>query len=84
MSQIYIEEVLITEKILENYNYVGDLENKRFRLVLLGVFKKSYDKFWFNPIDSTMLEVGDILLVIGYKVFIREFEKHLYIKDRLS
>ncbi len=77
-SKVNIDEILITEKIIENYQYIGDLENKRFRVVLLGIYKKEYDKFWFNPIDSTLLQVGDILLVIGYQVFINEFSRHLH------
>ncbi len=76
-SNVNIDEILITKKILNNYQFIGDLENKRFRIVLLGIYKKEYDKFLFNPIDSTLLQVGDILLVIGYQVFINEFSRHL-------
>ncbi len=81
-SIVKIGEIIITEGMLSHYSYVGDLGNKRFRIVLLGVYKKRYEKFWFNPIDSTLLEAGDILLVIGYGPFIAEFEKHLMSKDR--
>ena len=80
-SIVKIGEIVITEAMLQRYSYVGDLGNKRFRIVLLGVYKKRYEKFWFNPIDSTLLEAGDILLVIGYAPFIVEFEKHLMSKD---
>ncbi len=80
-SLVKIGEIVITEAMLEHYNYVGDLGNKRYRIVLLGVYKKRYEKFWFNPIDSTLLEAGDILLVIGYGPFIAEFERHLMSKD---
>ncbi len=76
-SMVKIDEIIITEAILNNYSYVGELQNKRYRIVLLGVYKKQYERFWFNPIDSTLLELGDILLVIGYFPFIYEFEKHL-------
>jgi len=67
--------------MLKNYNYIGDLGNKHFRIVLLGIFKERYKRFWFNPIDSTLLDVGDVLLVIGYTPFIGEFEKHLMSKE---
>ncbi len=80
-SIVKIDEIVITEPMLEHYSYVHDLGNKRYRIVLLGVYKKRYEKFWFNPIDSTLLEAGDILLVIGYAPFIVEFEKHLMSKD---
>jgi len=79
-SLVKIGEIVITEPMLTHYSYVGDLGNKRFRIVLLGVYKKRYERFWFNPIDSTLLEAGDILLVIGYAPFIVEFEKHLMSK----
>ena len=80
-SIVKIGEIVITEAMIEHYSYIGDLGNKRYRIVLLGVYKKRYEKFWFNPIDSTLLEAGDILLVIGYAPFIVEFEKHLMSKD---
>jgi len=79
-SIVKIGEIVITEAMLKYYNYIGDLGNKQFRIVLLGVYKKRYERFWFNPIDSTLLEVGDILLVIGYAPFIVEFERHLMSK----
>jgi voltage-gated potassium channel len=77
-TNVSIEEILITEKMIENFSVVGDIPNKKYRVVLLGIYKKDYDSFWFNPIDSTLLQVGDIILVIGYKVFIKEFEKVLH------
>ena len=80
-SMVKVGEIIITEAMLKNYSFVGDLGNKRYRIVLLGVYKKRYEKFWFNPIDSTLLEAGDILLVIGYAPFIVEFEKHLMSRD---
>ena len=80
-SIVKIGEIIITEAMLKRYSYIGDLGNKRYRIVLLGVYKKRYERFWFNPIDSTLLEAGDILLVIGYWPFIAEFEKHLMSKD---
>ncbi len=80
-SSVKIDEIIITEAMAQNYPYVGDLGNKRFRIVLLGVYKKRGERFWFNPIDSTLLEAGDILLVIGYMPFIKEFEKHLMSRD---
>jgi len=81
-SLVNIEEIIITEKIIQNYPYIGDLNNKEYRVVLLGLYKKSYDRFWFNPIDDTLMQVGDTLIVIGYTPFIKEFERQLHKKKR--
>ena len=74
---INIEEVTVTERIAMNIVYVKALENIKFRIVLLGIYKKSSERFYFNPLDNTFLETGDILLVIGNYMFIKEFTKHL-------
>jgi len=76
-SNIKIEEIGVTERILESIVTVGELDNVRYRVVLLGIHKKSTNRFFFNPIDSTILESGDYLLVIGNYMFIKEFIKHL-------
>lgn len=80
-SNIKIEEIAITQRIVENISTVEELENTRFRLVLLGIHKKDNKRFYFNPIDSTLLEVGDVLFIIGNYVFIKEFTKHLMSKS---
>ena len=79
-SNVNITEIAITQRILENYVSVGELGNKNFRVVLLGIQKYNSEHFYFNPLSATLLEVGDYLLVIGYKVFIKEFEQHIYTK----
>ncbi len=79
-SNVKIDELMVTSRIVDNFKTVGDLSNKDFRVVLLGVFKGATDRFYFNPIDSTLLEQGDYLLVVGYRVFINEFEKYLHTK----
>ena len=76
-SEIHMQEISITQRISENVLFVSELKNTRFRIVLLGVHKKSSGKFLFNPIDSTLLETGDFLLVIGNYMFIKEFTKYL-------
>jgi len=79
-SNVNITEIAITQRILDNYSTVGELGNKDFRVLLLGVQKKKNERFYFNPLEDTFLEVGDFLLVIGYKVFIKEFDKHIHTK----
>ncbi|NPA65742.1 MAG: potassium transporter TrkA [Epsilonproteobacteria bacterium] len=81
-TPVSIEEIIITERIIENYLYIGDLDNKSFRVVLLGLYKQHEKMFLFNPIDDTILQVGDTLVVIGYIPFIKEFEKQLHKKKR--
>lgn len=68
--------------MLKYVGMVSELDNKRFRIVILGIYKKSNDRFYFNPLDSTLLELGDNILVIGFSIFIKEFEKNLYKKRR--
>ena len=76
-SNINIHEIVITKRVLENYAFVSELEHQRFRLVLLGIYKKSVSHFYFNPLDDTLLEDGDYILMVGNKVFLEEFEKDL-------
>ncbi len=76
-SLIKIDEITVTERIVYNFATVGELNNVDFRVVLLGVQKKSFSRFLFNPLNSTILEPGDVLLVIGNYMFVREFTKFL-------
>jgi len=81
-ANVMVDEIGVTSRIVENFSTVEELGNKEFRVVLLGIYKHKDDRFYFNPLDSTLIENGDYLLVIGYKVFIQEFEKHLHTKVR--
>jgi len=76
-SIIKMEEIVVTERISSGIRYVKNLDNINFRIVLLGVYKKSSTRFYFNPMDDTLLEIGDYLLVIGNYMFISEYIKHL-------
>ena len=79
-SNIKIKEIALTQRIVENITFVKNLENVNFRVLILGVYKKTSKRFFFNPIDSTLLESGDIILVMGNYVFIKEFERSLSYK----
>jgi len=81
-STVKMEEVLVTERISNSITYVKDLDNINYRIVLLGIHKKSSGRFYFNPINDTLLEVGDYLLVIGNHMFIKEYVKYLSKKTR--
>ncbi|MCX6075970.1 MAG: ion channel [Campylobacterales bacterium] len=77
---VSVEEILVDDRMSQKLIYVHELNNHKFKIVLLGIFKKDKKRFFFNPIDATMLESGDYLLVIGKSIFIKEFEKHLHKK----
>ncbi|MEA3228515.1 MAG: ion transporter [Campylobacterota bacterium] len=81
-SYINIEEILLTSRIVTTFFRVEDLKSIEYRLVLLGIYKKKDRKFFFNPSDSTLLEEGDYLVLIGNNTFIREYEKYLKIKKK--
>jgi voltage-gated potassium channel len=76
-SNIKVDEIAITQRIVDNISTVSELDNIKLRVVLLGIHKKSTNRFLFNPIDSTLLEVGDVLFVVGNHIFIKEFTKSL-------
>jgi len=79
-TNVNMDEIAVTKRIVDNFATVGELGNEKFRVIVLGLYKSSHDRFFFNPIDSTLLEVGDYILAIGYKVFVKEFELHLHTK----
>ena len=77
---INVQELLIDERILESYTRVGELENKKYRIILLGIYKNTLQEFIFNPSDAVEIELGDYLLVIGNVVFLKEFNTYLHKK----
>lgn len=79
-NYVNINEIALTSRIVENFPTIGSLENKRYRVIILGLFKGGGDRFYFNPLDDTLLEIGDYILAIGYKVFLSEFEKSLHVR----
>jgi len=81
-TNVNIEEVIITDKMLENLEFVKDLDNTKYRLVLLGLYQKKGEDFIFNPPGNTLLEQGDYLVLIGNSVFLKEFEKYLYMRKK--
>ncbi len=83
-STIKLDEITVTERIASSVVKVSNLDNISFRIVLLGIYKKSTKRFFFNPIDDTLIETGDVLLVIGNFLFIEEFTKHLSMKTNLE
>ena len=82
-SNINIHEIVISKRILQAYSQVGELDNKRYRLVLLGIYKVEHERFYFNPLDDLFLEEGDYMLVIGNRAFLQGFETNLNQKSPL-
>jgi len=78
---VNVEEIFIDERVSQNSIYVGKLGCARFRVVLLGIYKKEKKRFFFNPLDDMLLESGDYLLVVGNVVFIKDFDKYLHKKS---
>jgi len=76
-SGVDMEEILVTNRIVKYISKVDELDNEKFRVVLLGIWKKTDDKFLFNPPEDTEIELGDYLVVIGNSLFIREFIRAL-------
>lgn len=77
LANITIEEIYVSERISMTCAYAKDLHAIKYRIVLLGIYKQKTKHFYFNPIDDTLLEEGDHLLVIGNSLFIKEYEKYL-------
>ncbi len=81
---VKLEEISVDERMIANFASVAELGHEKYHLIMMGVHKKEKEWFLFNPIGSTVLEVGDILLVIGQNVFINEFRIHIHQKKRKS
>ena len=79
---VKLEEITVDERMLDNFKLVDELQHEHYHLILMGIHKKEQDKFFFNPDGSTILESGDILLVIGQNVFINEFRIHIHQKRK--
>jgi voltage-gated potassium channel len=82
LNNINIEEIVITQRIASNFNFVAELQHEKFRLVLLGIYIQKSKHFFFNPMDDLVLEEGNILLLVGNVDFIAEFEKFLNTKRK--
>lgn len=81
---IDIQEIIINKRILENFRFIQDIESKRFRLVLLGVYNGIDKRFIFNPKPDLEIVEGDYLIVIGNLFFIKEFDRYLHSKKSVD
>lgn len=79
-TDIYMQEIVINERILENYTDIVDINAQKYRVILLGIYKKEKEMFVYDVLEEYALQVGDYLVVIGDVKFIREFELYLHKK----
>ncbi len=65
---------------------IKDIDFDRYKLILLGIVKMEeslskekfhHHKFIFNPDEEQRLEVGDILIVMGYSISIANFKSQV-------
>ncbi|WP_345993818.1 ion transporter [Sulfurimonas sp. HSL-1716] len=78
---IQISEILVDDVMIRYNGSIADIDSSRFKLLLLGIYKSSMNHFLFNPIENTLLETGDMLIIVGDYVFIEEFKKYLHTKS---
>ena len=70
---------------------IGEIDFSAFKVVLLGVVRINEKarveelkrRFYFNPEDDFLLEVDDILVVVGYSISIANFKQYV-IESSLS
>lgn len=77
-SGVYIEEIAIDERIAGSLRYVKALGLEKYRLVLMGIYKKEDGRFLFNPEPNETITPGDLLLIIGEKSLIAEFNLSIH------
>jgi voltage-gated potassium channel len=81
-SGVFIEEIAIDERIAGALRYVKALGLEKFRLVLMGIYKKEDNRFLFNPEPDEAIAPGDLLLIIGEKSLIAEFNLSIHKRRR--
>lgn len=79
-TSVNLTEIIVDERISQNYAFVRELKYKSNHLILMGIYKQDKKKFFFNPTGETALEIGDTLLFIGEQTFLAEFNLLLHNK----
>jgi voltage-gated potassium channel len=90
-SRTGVDEIEVLENSFLENKFIGEIEFKRYKLILVGIVKTKKDKlynhtmevkdkyFYFNPDSDVILEKGDILLIIGDDRSIKYF-KYNYVE----
>ena len=88
-----LDEIVVIENSILDGKLVGEIDFSKYKLVLFGVLKKRQfsllnetfnleDRyFYFNPPFDLKLEVGDVLVIMGYNVSVNYFK---YLVERSS
>ena len=88
-----IDEIIVIENSILEGKLVGEIDFDKYKLILFGVlkltscslFKETFivedNHFYFNPPFDLRLEVGDIIVVMGYSVSVNYFK---YMVERSS
>ena len=71
-----VTELYLDDLILSHFDTIGALESGRFHLILVGIQRD--ERFLFKPADDTPLEPGDILILIGEKSMLSEFDRFIH------
>ena len=71
-----IAEFYIDDLILRHFETVAALELRRFHLILMGIQRKK--DFLFRPDPDTPLSEGDILVLIGERSLVAEFDRFVH------
>ena len=71
-----IAELYIDDLILRHFETVAALELRRFHLILMGIQRKN--DFLFRPDPDTPLSEGDILVLIGERSLVAEFDRFVH------
>ena len=80
-NAIKIKELLINSRIMDNFKTVEELNNQKYRIILLGIYKRALNDFIFNPSNSTKIEVGDYILLVGNAKFLKSYSIYLHKKS---
>ncbi len=81
-SDVLTEEIIIDAYISAQYQCVGELNADYYRIILMGISPADGGAFLFNPAADVAIHNGDILLIIGSNVLIKEFKRDLHVKRR--
>jgi voltage-gated potassium channel len=82
VSGVQVAEILVDELVLKKITSINDISCLRYRLILLGIYKKEQEEFLFKIPDGMPLAIGDMLIVIGSDAFIEEFKQDIHVKKK--
>ncbi len=81
-----IDEIIVIKNSLLDGKLVGEIDFDKYKIILFGVLKKQKSEmleetfkmesghFYFNPPFDLLLEEGDIIVVMGYRISINYFK----------